>query len=68
MSTIKIKGQLNFSVMVRCPSCQMDFDVVEQDDDSSMAIMLFNNKWEDLQCEYICPYCKQMVLLIDIEY
>lgn len=62
-------GQLTYEVMVTCPLCQVTFDAIQQEDEQDdMTIPIFNNEWDKVNLDVICPHCNQPITVNGVEY
>ena len=64
----KVVGDVVWHVFVKCPNCECDIDPVEQDDDSHLTCCLFNNRWEGLGHELMCPECETEFIIDKFEH
>lgn len=64
----KVIGGVSFNVWVECPSCEEDFDACDQDEEGYMSVEVFNNRWDGIDMELICPNCNAPLIMEKVEY
>ena len=65
----KVKASLHYRLWAKCPKCNEDFDLVDQDEDHVVSTAIFSNKWDGLKgYETYCPKCKHEFQIKEIEY
>lgn len=63
--------ELSWSLHVTCPSCEIDFDIVEQESEIGLilACLIFNNLWDKVPGHDVyCPSCKTEFQIGEVEY
>jgi hypothetical protein len=64
-----VKVMLDYQLLTNCPECKVLIDLVDQDDDCTIADAVFNNAWDKVQgYEVCCPDCGCDFKIKDIEY
>ncbi len=66
-----ITATLDWSLDVDCPDCKESVNLTEYDSatDYSIAKLIFNNKWSQLEgYEITCPHCAHEFKLDKVEY
>lgn len=65
----KSRANLSWSLWIDCPECEESFDLVDHDDESDIAMEIFNNKWDSLKgYEVMCPECEAEFEIEAIDY
>ncbi len=62
---------LDYTLIVQCPKCGEEFDIVEQDSnrESDIAKLIFNNKWDETDGHSVqCTHCGHQFLTGKVEY
>jgi len=61
---------LSYKVIIKCPYCDNEFDLIDyHNDDSEISKPIFNNKWEELKdFEVECDHCEKDFLIEKLEY
>ena len=68
MTTI---AQLKYSVLVECPLCKQEVDLIDNDndDDGRISHPIFNNKWDELKgIDVVCGNCEHEFKLDSLIY
>lgn len=61
--------RFDFSMMIECPHCEADIDLVDEEEDSEYSIPIFNNNWDNLRGELVfCPEYGKEFAIDCVEY
>ena len=66
-----IIAQLIYSVLVKCPLCKQETDLIDNDndDDGKISRHIFNNNWDQLKgTDVVCGNCEHEFKLDGMEY
>ena len=63
------EANLTWSLVIECPYCKADIDLVDYDDDGIFSGAIFNNRWDDIKgAEAHCPDCSMDFEISKVEY
>ena len=70
---IKVNAELEYGVWVKCPNCNEDINLVDQDVDHLLAACVFGDadgraNWQNTGLEFECTSCDEHFELDNIEY
>jgi len=61
--------RFDFSMMIECPHCGEDIDLVDEEEDGEYSRPIFNNDWNNLRGELVfCPECGKEFAIDCVEY